>query len=131
LARLKRRLVIRLFGLGQYRNDWAQAEPLAQAIADNISPKLSQVGFIVPMPVSSQRARKPVTEVANKLGVTLNIPALGNALIKAKTGKSLKDLNTKVAACANCPRLASTMSVCAAKLIKFWSLIAGFFACFF
>ena len=101
--------MIRLFGLGQYRNDWAQAEPLAQAIADNISPKLSQVGFIVPMPVSSQRARKPVTEVANKLGVTLNIPALGNALIKAKTGKSLKDLNTKVAACANCPRLASTM----------------------
>lgn len=79
----------------KYRNDWAQAEPLAQAIASNIYPKLSEVGFIVPMPASSQRARQPVTEIANKLGAILKVPVLHNVLIRAKNGKPLKDLSTK------------------------------------
>jgi predicted amidophosphoribosyltransferase len=79
----------------KYRNDWTQAKPLAQALAENIYPKLSQVGFIVPMPASSQRARQPVTEVTNELGALLKIPSFSNMLIKAKNGKSLKDLNTK------------------------------------
>ena len=79
----------------KYRNDWAQAKPLAQAIADNIYTKLSLVGFIVPMPASSQRARQPVTEVANELGVLVKTPVFSNLLIKAKNGKSLKDLSTK------------------------------------
>lgn len=79
----------------KYRNDWAQAKPLAQAIADHIYPKLSQVGFIVPMPASSQRARQPVSEVANKLGGIVKIPVFNNVLVKAKNGKSLKDLSTK------------------------------------
>jgi hypothetical protein len=39
----------------KYRYYWAQAEPLAQAIADHIYPRFSQVGFIVPMPASSLR----------------------------------------------------------------------------
>lgn len=79
----------------KYRQVWAQAKPLAQAIADNIYPKLSQVGLIVPMPASSQRARQPVTEVANELGAIVKIPVFSNVLIKAKDGKSLKDLSSK------------------------------------
>lgn len=79
----------------KYRNDWAQAKPLAQAIADNICPKFSQVGFIVPMPASNQRARQPVTELANRLGVILGVPVLGKTLIRAKDGRSLKNLSTK------------------------------------
>ena len=79
----------------KYRQDWLQAKPLAQAIADNIYPKLSQVGLIVPMPASSQRARQPVTEVANELGAIVKIPVFSNVLMKATTGKSLKDLSTK------------------------------------
>lgn len=79
----------------KYHKDWAQAKPLAQAIADYIYPKLSQVGFIIPMPASSQRARQPVTEVANKLGGLVKAPVFSNLLIKAKNGKSLKDLDTK------------------------------------
>jgi predicted amidophosphoribosyltransferase len=79
----------------KYRNDSAQATPLAQAIADNIYPKFSQVGFIVPMPASTQRVRQPVTEVADELGVLVGVPVFGNVLIKARNGKSLKDLSTK------------------------------------
>jgi predicted amidophosphoribosyltransferase len=79
----------------KYRNDWEQAKLLAQAIAENIYPKLSQVGFIVPMPASSQRTRQPVTEVANKLGVLVKTPVFSNLLIRAKSGKPLKDLSTK------------------------------------
>jgi predicted amidophosphoribosyltransferase len=79
----------------KYRKDWAQAKLLAQAIADNIYPKLSQVGFIVPMPATFQRARQPVTEVVDKLGALVKTPVFSNLLIKAKNGKSLKDLSTK------------------------------------
>jgi predicted amidophosphoribosyltransferase len=79
----------------KYRNDWAQAKPLAHAIADYIYPKFSQVGFIVPMPASSQRVRQPVTEVAKELGSIVKISVLNNVLVKAKNGKSLKNLSTK------------------------------------
>jgi len=79
----------------KYRNDWAQAKPLARAIADNIYPKFSRVGFIVPMPASTQRTRQPVTEVAKELGALVGIPVFSNVLIKTRTGKSLKDLSTK------------------------------------
>jgi predicted amidophosphoribosyltransferase len=79
----------------KYRNDWAQAKPLAQALAENIYPKLSQVGFIVPMPASTQRNRQPVAEVANELGALVKVPVFSNLLLKTKNGKSLKDLSTK------------------------------------
>ncbi len=79
----------------KYHKDWTQAKPLAQAIVQNIFPKFSQVGFIVPMPASSQRARQPVTEVATELGALANIPVFNNVLMKATNGKSLKDLKTK------------------------------------
>lgn len=79
----------------KYRSDWEQAKLLAQAIADNIYPKLAQVGFIVPMPASKQRPRQPVTEVANELGSLVEVPVLDSVLMKAPNGKSLKDLSTK------------------------------------
>jgi predicted amidophosphoribosyltransferase len=41
------------------------------------------------------RARQPVTEVANKLGEIVKIPVFHNMLVKARNGKSLKDLSTK------------------------------------
>jgi len=79
----------------KYRNDWAQIKPLAQAIADQIYQKLASVGFIVPMPASTQRYRQPVTEVAKELAGLVNVPVFENLLLKAATGKSLKDLHTK------------------------------------
>lgn len=79
----------------KYRNDWAQTKPLAQAIANHIYPKFSQVGFILPMPASNQRARQPVTEVANELGALVKVPVFNNILLKAANGTSLKNLNTK------------------------------------
>lgn len=79
----------------KYRSDWEQAKLLAQAIADNIYPKLAQVGFIVPMPASRQRPRQPVTEVANELGSLVEVPVFDSVLMKAPNGKSLKDLSTK------------------------------------
>lgn len=79
----------------KYRSDWSQAKPLAQAIADNICPKLTSIGFIVPMPASQSRSRQPVTEVAKELGELLKTPVFDNLLLKAPTGKSLKDIKTK------------------------------------
>lgn len=79
----------------KYRSNWAQAKPLAQAIADHIYPKLHEVGFIVPMPASTQRAHQPVTEVAKELAALVGVPVFDNVLLKASNGKSLKDLNTK------------------------------------
>jgi predicted amidophosphoribosyltransferase len=79
----------------KYRGDWDQVQPLAQAIADHICPKLDNIGFIVPMPASATRPRQPVTEVARSLGSIMKTPVFTNTLRKAYTGKSLKDLQTK------------------------------------
>lgn len=79
----------------KYRDDRDQALPLAQAIADNICPKLKNIGFIVPMPASKPRDWQPVTEVAKALGPLVNAPVFEDLLLKAPNGKSLKDLSTK------------------------------------
>lgn len=79
----------------KYRSDWGQAKPLAEAIAYHICPKLTKVGFIVPMPASNPRHRQPVTEVANELGALVKVPVFDKLLVKAANGKSLKDLHTK------------------------------------
>jgi predicted amidophosphoribosyltransferase len=79
----------------KYRGDWSQAKPLAQAIADNILHRYPEIGFIVPMPASTPRARQPVTEVANELASLVGLVALDNVLAKAPGGKKLKDLNNK------------------------------------
>lgn len=79
----------------KYRRDWTQAKLLAQTLAEQICPKFSNVGFVVPMPASSSRARQPVTEIARELGVLMKVPVFSNLLIKSKGGKPLKDLNTK------------------------------------
>lgn len=76
------------------RSAWDQALPLAQALADNIFPLLDKIGFIVPMPASTQRARQPVTEVANALAALTKTPVFDNILLKTK-GPPLKDLKTK------------------------------------
>jgi predicted amidophosphoribosyltransferase len=79
----------------KYRQSWVQTTPLAEAIAESIFPKLKQVGFILPMPASTPRQRQPVTEVASALGNLVGLPVFNNVLLKAKTGVSLKDLDTK------------------------------------
>ncbi|MDX2299442.1 MAG: ComF family protein [Xanthomonadaceae bacterium] len=79
----------------KYKHDWNQVQLLAQAIADHIFPKLSNVGFILPMPASTVRQRQPVAEVASALGKVVDKPVFLDTLRKASNGKSLKDLNTK------------------------------------
>lgn len=77
------------------RDDFDQAQILAKVLAEEIYPRLTNVGFIVPMPASTWRPRQPVTEVANALGVLTGKPVMDNLLLKAKTGQSLKNLSTK------------------------------------
>lgn len=79
----------------KYKHDWNQVEPLARSLADNIYPKLANVGFIVPMPASTIRSRQPVTEIAEALGKIVGKPTFKDILCKANIGKALKDLNTK------------------------------------
>lgn len=79
----------------KYRSDWGQVKPLAQAVADNVYPKLENVGFILPMPATQARNRQPVTEIAEELGRLVGKPVFTGLLLKAPNGKSLKDLHTK------------------------------------
>lgn len=80
----------------KYKHDWNQVKLLARSLADNIYPKLKNVGFIVPMPASTARDRQPVTEVAEALGVMVGIPVFKDTLRKANIGgKALKDLHSK------------------------------------
>jgi predicted amidophosphoribosyltransferase len=77
------------------KKDFGQAKPLAQALADNVYPKLKSVGFIVPMPATKVRPRQPVTAVAEALGEIVKVPVFTKLLHKAKSEKALKDMDSK------------------------------------
>lgn len=79
----------------KYRNHFDQAKPLAQALFDNIYPKLERVGFIVPMPATKVRPRQPVTAVAQALGEMVKVPVFTKLLHKATSETALKDMNSK------------------------------------
>lgn len=79
----------------KYQHDWDQAARLAKALADNIYPMFSNVGFIVPMPASTPRIRQPVAEVAAALGSLVGRPVFMDLLRQSRSGISLKNLQTK------------------------------------
>ncbi len=79
----------------KYKLDWSQAAPLAKAIFDNVFPKLSAVGLLIPMAASTPRPRQPVLEVTKELGKLAGLPVFENLLAKQLGGSSLKNLKTK------------------------------------
>ena len=79
----------------KYRSDLSQANRLAEAVAEHIYPKLDHVGFIVPMPASTQRPFQPVTAVAQSLGRIVSRPVFERILLKSRPRQPLKDLPTK------------------------------------
>lgn len=79
----------------KYKQDWSQAAPLAKAIFDNIFPKLSAVGLLIPMAASTPRPRQPVLEVAKELGKLAGLPVFENLLTKKAGGSLLKNLTTR------------------------------------
>lgn len=79
----------------KYRNDWSKVQPLAQGLYDELYPLFEKVKFILPMPASNERARQPVTEIAEALARLADIPFFDDLLLKESGGVSLKDLNTK------------------------------------
>lgn len=79
----------------KYRNQWDQAEALAQAVTDLIVPHFEPINLVIPMPASQQRARQPVHTVAAALAQKLGVHMFEGILIKNYTGKSLKDLDTR------------------------------------
>lgn len=79
----------------KYKQDISQVERLAKTLADNVFPRLANVGFIVPMPASKERECQPVTAVAEALGTIVKVPVFSDLLRKAHNGVSLKDLHTK------------------------------------
>lgn len=78
----------------KYRQAFDQVEPLAATLVEHIYPRLADVGFIVPMPASTARARQPVTEIALAIGKMTGKPVFIELLLK-QTGQSLKDLHGK------------------------------------
>jgi predicted amidophosphoribosyltransferase len=83
----------------KFRRDWTQAQPLANALVRHVLPRLPKVGFIVPMPASTQRPRQPVNEVARVVAKIAGVPMFERLLLKAPNadGLHLKDLTTKEA----------------------------------
>ncbi|UTV53985.1 ComF family protein [Burkholderia arboris] len=81
----------------KYRAGWDQVEPLAQAVADHIMPKLPFIGLIVPMPASTARARQPVSAIADALGQLTGKPVFHRLLMKRAGGPKLKNLPTREA----------------------------------
>ncbi len=80
----------------KYKNQWNQAEMLAQAVADQIIiPHLGKIDLVIPMPASKQRAQQPVHTVAATLAKKLGINSFEQILVKNYTGQSLKDLCTR------------------------------------
>lgn len=77
------------------RNDFDRIQPLAATIAEHIYPKLADVGFIVPMPPSTDRPRQPVVAVAQALGHMVGKPVLSELLRKTQPGPSMKDMQSK------------------------------------
>jgi predicted amidophosphoribosyltransferase len=96
----------------KYRGDLDKVQPLAKEIATYAAPQFKNVGFIVPMPPSTERARQPVTEIAKSLSEILKVPMFDNILVKlppdpdAKPSKDLVGKEAKVAALKERWRLA-------------------------
>jgi len=89
----------------KYKGDFSKVEPLAKEIVAKITPRFGNIGFIVPMPASNNRARQPVNEIAKALSGLLGVPTFDDILVKlpAADGNAaqLKDLvgkDAKVAA---------------------------------
>lgn len=82
----------------KYQSDWTQVEPLAAEIKASLLPMFGEVGFIVPMPASTTRARQPVDELATELGRITNTPVFDNLIVKSPAPQGspqLKNLNTR------------------------------------
>ena len=82
----------------KYRSDWTQIKPIAQALIDNVLPRLPNIDLIVPVPPSSKRARQPVGELAQALGQMATIQ-VGQHVIEAEPIPyglpRMKDLTTR------------------------------------
>ncbi len=92
----------------KYRQDYSQADALADAVVANIVPRLPTFSMIIPMPASKPRTRQPVTEVASAIARKLKLPMFEDMLRKTSNGQSLKDLNTREEKAA---ALAGTMTL--------------------
>jgi predicted amidophosphoribosyltransferase len=79
----------------KYRQDYGQADTLADAVVANIVPVLPKFSMIIPMPASNPRPRQPVTEVASAIARKLELPLFDDLLRKAANGTPLKNLTTR------------------------------------
>ncbi|EGJ19524.1 hypothetical protein RSWS8N_15229 [Cereibacter sphaeroides WS8N] len=82
----------------KYHQDWAQVQPLADAIADHIVPRFGPIGLVVPVPASKTRARQPVYEVAQAVATKIKVNSFEGIVVKAPAegqNVALKDLSTK------------------------------------
>lgn len=82
----------------KYRNDFNQAEPLAQAMRDHIVPALGQFAMVIPMPATTPRPRQPVQEIAEKLAALIDTFYANGLLLKvppAPGAPAIKNLGTK------------------------------------
>ncbi len=81
----------------KYQQNWGEAKKLAEAVFEEIVPKLPKIGLIIPMPASTSRQRQPVDEVASELALLMEVNSFDNIIVKAAStsGVALKNLSTK------------------------------------
>lgn len=79
----------------KYRSNLTQIDTLAKTMVDAITETFPAISFVVPMPPSKQRTTQPLTLLAQKVAELLNVPFIGNILLKNGTTLQMKDIGTK------------------------------------
>jgi predicted amidophosphoribosyltransferase len=82
----------------KYRSNFQHVDPLAQAMFDHIVPAIGKFGIVIPMPATKQRARQPVHEITEKLGILTGALYAPGLLLKnppAPGAPEIKNLGTK------------------------------------
>ncbi len=78
----------------KYKNDRKKIPFLVDAFIENLKPKLSSVGLIVPMPPSKRRVFQPLIELAKEIANKMDIPLFENILIKKVRTPQIKDVDS-------------------------------------
>lgn len=84
----------------KYRQNWDMVEPIAQTLADLLTPNTQNIELIIPVPASRNRPRQPVSEIVSRLSEKIKIP-YHFGIVTTKDGSinhtAIKNLNSKEA----------------------------------
>lgn len=76
------------------RYDHNQVDELAKQLVDSLGNYFRDASLVIPMPPSKHRISQPVPEIAKQVAVLMDIPYIGNVLVKAAPTPQMKNIPT-------------------------------------